>query len=98
MPSMDAPEVEGVCPSVLMEDRPFVQKVIESRPKRHEVRYMKSIYDYEDFRYVVHYAFDNSMRRSWFLMKHFRTARVEAAKDIGAHLAIGIITLILILG
>jgi len=90
MPNSDIPPTENVRPTLLHSLRPFVQKVVKSKPKRHEIEYMKEIYDYE----VAHQAYDNPLWRRRFLLLHFSEVRWQAGKEIGAHITVAIITIL----
>lgn len=97
MPNVDdPPDPSEVRDELIFADHPFLQKVVESKPKTHEVEHMKRIYSYEEFRFVAHFAFENPARRSWFLIQHFSRARWKAGIHLGAHIVVGIIMMLFI--
>lgn len=99
MPNTDLPPIENVNPNLVRSPKPFAQKMVESKPKRHEVEYMKHMYGYEDFRYLAHQAFlEHPWRRYRFLLRHFSEARRRAGLEIGAHVIIAIVSLIFFFG
>lgn len=102
MPNLDLPPdargVDNCLYESLMKSRGaprhFLVDFIKSRPARHELRYMKRRYKYEDFEFAAHYAIENPWQRNRFLLKHFPEARKTMAIYIGARLGIGLLILL----
>ncbi len=81
MPNVNFPD-EDVRRSFLINDCEFVTGCIRSGLKRHEVRYFKRKYRFEEIAYAAREAFPNPARSNWFLYKHFESVRRKVKLQI----------------